>query len=159
MFMKAHIRYDDIKLKTVPMMLDGHTFNIAMTLNAIEKIQEKYGSLDDAMEQISDMAIGVIKEVLCIFVNDAIEREDFIAKSENEKLCITPQKIGSCVGLGNIRYYSNCILAAMNGSLPETEEEEAVDDEGHVTVVTQEMMDALADMDDVPEVIKKQKAE
>lgn len=63
MFMKAHIRYDDIKLKTVPMMLDNRTYNIAMTLNAIEKIQEEYGSLEDAMDKLSDMAIPVIKKL------------------------------------------------------------------------------------------------
>lgn len=159
--MKAHIRYDDIKLKTVPMMLDNRTFNISATLNAVEKIQNKFGSLDDAIDQIGDMAISTIKELILIFIDDAVERGDFEPKlAEGEtSVGITAQKIGSCIGFSNIQYYSKCLMQAISGSLPETEPEASVDDEGNETVVTDEMLAALADMPDDPEPSKNSKAE
>lgn len=87
--MKAHIRYDDIKLKTVPMMFDNRTYNIALTLNVIERIQNKFGSLDKAMDKMSDMSIPVIKELIYMFINDALERDDFTPKLSGMRSVLT----------------------------------------------------------------------
>ncbi len=159
--MKAHIRYDDIKLKTVPMMFDNRTYNIALTLNVIERIQDKFGSLEDAMDKLTDMSVPVIKELIYMFINDAIERDDFTPKlSENEVfLDISATRIGQCIGFNNLSYYSDCILQSMGYSMPESEDEPALDDEGNETIVTDEMIEALADMPDDPEPTKNLKAE
>ena len=47
----------------------------------------------------------------------------------------------------------------MGYSIPETENEPALDDEGNETIVTDEMIEALADMPDDPEPTKNLKAE
>lgn len=145
--MKAHILYDDVKLKTCPMMLGEHTFNVSFTLNAIEDIQHKYGSLDDALEKMEE-SISVLKDMLQILIMDAIEREDYFP--EITDICkITTGYIGSKIGVSNISYYNDCIIQAMGQSLPETVEEPVLDDEGNETVVTQEMLDAIAEIPDV----------
>ena len=159
--MKAHIRYDDIKLKTVPMMFDNRTYNIALTLNVIERIQDKFGSLDKAMDKMSDMSIPVIKELIYMFINDALERDDFTPKLSGDEVGvdISTTKIGQSIGLTNLSYYSDCILQSMDRSIPESEDEPALDDEGNETIVTDEMIEALADMPDDPEPTKNLKAE
>lgn len=147
--MKAHIIYDDVKLKTCPMVLGDNTFNVSFTLNAIDEIQQKYGSLDDALEKM-DESISVLKEMLHILIMDAIEREDYFPDIIDTCM-ITTRYIGSKIGTSNISYYNDCILQAMGQSLPDTEEEPVLDDEGNETVVTQEMLDAIADIPDVPD--------
>ncbi|MBP3446260.1 MAG: hypothetical protein J6K64_03185 [Clostridia bacterium] len=159
--MKAHIRYDDIKIKTVPTMFDNRTYNIALTLNVIEKIQDKFGSLEKAMNKMTDMSVPVIKELIYMFIKDAIERDDFTPKlsEDNDSIDISTTKIGQCIGLTNLSYYSDCILQSMGESLPESEDEPLLDDEGNETIVTDEMIEALADMPDDPEPTKNLKAE
>lgn len=130
--MKAHVT--DAELKTVELEFDGKTYNVAASLDVIEKVE-------NLSEKELESVIGT-KKIISWLINDAIARKN-LKNGEHEK-AIPLEHFGLLIGKGNLDYYSEAMkevlgLSAEN-SLPE------LDDEGNEIVVTEEMVEEFGEL-------------
>ena len=130
--MKAHIT--DAELKTVELEFDGKIYNIAASLDVIEKVE-------NLSEKELDSVTGT-KKIISWLVNDAIARKN-LKNGEHEK-AIPLEYFGLLIGKSNLEYYSEAMKEVLgfsaDGSSPE------LDDEGNEIVVTDEMVEEFGEL-------------
>lgn len=130
--MKAHIT--DAGLKTVELEFDGKIYNVAASLDVIEKVE-------NLSEKELDSVTGT-KKIISWLVNDAIARKN-LKNGEHEK-AIPLEYFGLLIGKSNLEYYSEAMKEVLgfsaDGSSPE------LDDEGNEIVVTDEMVEEFGEL-------------
>lgn len=130
--MKAHIT--DSELKTVELEFDGKIYNVAASLDVIEKVE-------NLSEKELDSVTGT-KKIISWLVNDAIARKN-LKNGEHEK-AIPLEYFGLLIGKSNLEYYSEAMKEVLgfsaDGSSPE------LDDEGNEIVVTDEMVEEFGEL-------------
>lgn len=130
--MKAHIT--DAELKTVELEFDGKIYNVAASLDVIEKVE-------NLSEKELDSVTGT-KKIISWLVNDAIARKN-LKNGEHEK-AIPLEYFGLLIGKSNLEYYSEAMKEVLgfsaDGSSPE------LDDEGNEIVVTDEMIEEFGEL-------------
>lgn len=130
--MKAHIT--DAELKTVELEFDGKIYNVAASLDVIEKVE-------NLSEKELDSVTGT-KKIISWLVNDAIARKN-LKNGEHEK-AIPLEYFGLLIGKSNLEYYSEAMKEVLgfsaDGSSPE------LDDEGNEIVVTDEMVEEFGEL-------------
>lgn len=137
----------ETKERRVPLTIGGKTYNVALTLNCIEQLQERYGDLNNVFESSSE--VGQLKWILSVLINDAV---DSYNDDHDDKLdYISEAYIGRKIDIGNIGEYTNVLMRAFGVSLP-TAEDSPEDDELNAAV------DAVAKAEGLDE-LKNSKAE
>lgn len=130
--MKAHIT--DSELKTVELEFDGKIYNVAASLDVIEKVE-------NLSEKELDSVTGT-KKIISWLVNDAIARKN-LKNGEHEK-AIPLEYFGLLIGKSNLEYYSEAMKEVLgfsaDGSSPE------LDDDGNEIVVTDEMVEEFGEL-------------
>ena len=130
--MKAHIT--DSELKTVELEFDGKIYNVAASLDVIEKVE-------NLSEKELDSVTGT-KKIISWLVNDAIARKN-LKNGEHEK-AIPLEYFGLLIGKSNLEYYSEAMKEILgfsaDGSSPE------LDDDGNEIVVTDEMVEEFGEL-------------
>lgn len=130
--MDAHIQ--DTKLSTVELEFDGKIYDVAASLDVLDKVE----SLPE--EEIE--SIKSIKKIIAWLVNDAIARKN-LKNGEYEK-AIPTEFFGLLIGKSNIGYYSKVIERVLDISA-ENESSE-LDEEGNEIVVTEEMTEEFGEL-------------
>lgn len=130
--MKAHIT--DAELKTVELEFDGKTYNVAASLDVIEKVE-------NLSEKELESVIGT-KKIISWLINDAIARKN-LKNGEHEK-AIPLEHFGLLIGKGNLEYYSEAMKEVLGLSAENSSPE--LDDEGNEIVVTDEMVEEFGEL-------------
>lgn len=119
----------ETKERRVPLTIGGKTYNVALTLNCIEQLQERYGELENVFGASSE--VKQLKWILAVFINDAVDayNDDHDVKLEH----VTESYIGRKIDIGNISEYTDVLMQTFGVSLP-TAEELPEDDELNAAV-------------------------
>lgn len=114
----------DLKPKGIEITINGVNRRIMFTLNAIDKIQEKYGKpLHEVIDEITkfDLSNHVLRDVLLILLEDEAERENarntYYMPEE-----MTEKEMGWFLSLENQVEVTKLVLMAYGVSLPEPDE-------------------------------------
>lgn len=119
----------ETKERRVPLTIGGRTYNVALTLNCIEQLQERYGDLNNVFEASSE--VKQLKWILAVLINDAVDayNDDHDDKLEH----ISEAYIGRKIDIRNIDEYTNILMQTFGVSLP-TVEGDPEDDELNAAV-------------------------
>lgn len=111
------------------MTIGGRTYDIALTLNCIEKFQAKYGDLENVFDASGE--VRELKWILAVLINDAVDayNDDHDDKLEH----VTEGFVGRKIDINNIKAYTDVLLQTFGASLP-TAEELPEDDELNAAV-------------------------
>lgn len=117
--MKARV-ISNVKERNVDFELGGKTYPVSLTLNCIELLQEKYGSLEAAFD--SSSSVKELKFIFKVLLDEAVEIFNETA-SEDEKLeKVTESFIGRKINVGNLDYYISLLADVFEISLPEDDD-------------------------------------
>lgn len=113
----------DLRPRGVPITVHGEDRSLLFTLNAIDKIQEKFDrTLSEVIDDIVkfDLSDHVLRDVLLILLEDEEERESKNQQHLREK--ISEKELGWFLGLDNQAAVTALVLKAYGVSLPEPDE-------------------------------------
>lgn len=130
--MKAHIT--DSELKTVELEFDGKKYNVAASLDVIEKVE-------NLSEKELESVTGT-KKIISWLVNDAIARNNL--KNGTHEKAIPLEYFGLLIGRSNLEYYSEAMKEVLGVSAESSSPE--LDDEGNEIVVTDEMVEEFGEL-------------
>ncbi len=130
--MDAHIQ--DTKLSTVELEFDGKTYDVAASLDVLDKVE---GLSDEEFESIKS-----VKKIIAWLVNDAIARKN-LKNGEHEK-AIPIEFFGLLIGKSNIGYYSKVIEEVLD--ISSENEFSELDEEENEIVVTEEMTEEFGEL-------------
>jgi hypothetical protein len=130
--MKAHIT--DSELKTVELEFDGKKYNVAASLDVIEKVE-------NLSEKELESVTGT-KKIISWLVNDAIARNNL--KNGTHEKAIPLEYFGLLIGKSNLEYYSEAMKEVLGVSAESSSPE--LDDEGNEIVVTDEMVEEFGEL-------------
>lgn len=109
----------DMRQEYKMVSIGGRTYEIALTLNVIDRLQDKYGSISEAFAATAKP--DGFCDVLMELINDNLE----LHNEENpEDLWkpLTKAYIGRSVTAHNLREINDAILAAFDASIPKGSE-------------------------------------
>lgn len=91
--------------------LGGKKYDIIFNLNILEMICQEYGELKNMTDALTDSskAVGVLKKVLAIMINQALALARFQGK-EKVPEDITEWYVGTCLNIPDIAKYSEHII-------------------------------------------------
>lgn len=98
-----------LKSGAYPVILNGEEYGLLFSLNALDAIQDKFGSFDKLDEVFNSDNASWIKDtkwLLALLINEARLAED-----ESAEL-LTEDKVGRMVHAGNLQDIQNAIFAA-----------------------------------------------
>lgn len=130
--MDAHIK--DTKLSTTELEFDGKTYDVAASLDVLDKVESLP---EEELESIKS-----IKKIIAWLVNDAIARKN-LKNGEHEK-AIPIEFFGLLIGKSNIGYYSEVIEKVLG--IPSEDKSPELDEEGNEIVVTEEMTEEFGEL-------------
>lgn len=101
----------EVKRQPVKITLtDGVERELKFTLNALAELEERYGTVDEAFEQLNKNSI---KAVRCIMWAALIHEDD----------TLTEQQVGNLIDIDYLEDLMNSLGAAMGEDLPEPEQD------------------------------------
>jgi ATP-dependent protease HslVU (ClpYQ) ATPase subunit len=98
----------DIKQKGIEIELDK-TRHLIFDLNALCELEEKYGTMDNAMQELYKGSMKAVRYMLYLAL-------------QNEDEALTEKSVGKLINLNNIDNVSKALSTAMGVSLPENDE-------------------------------------
>jgi hypothetical protein len=96
---------NDMKVKKVPVLLDKER-HLVFDLNAICELEDKFGSVKKAFDEMSKGSMKVMRTFLWA---------GLIHDDEN----LTEKQVGALIGMSNIQEISKKVEEAVSESLPE----------------------------------------
>lgn len=113
----------DIKgnAEIVTVSIGGKERTIKYDMNAFAELEKMYGSVDAAMESLSEGSISSIKKILWAgLIHDEVETFDEFT-GEPLKYKLTPYQLGAMIGLGELNEVSGQLTKAMIAAMPNPE--------------------------------------
>lgn len=104
----------DVKSEFVRLTLDGREYEIALTLGVIDVLQDKYGSLSDALDASAESE--GFRFVLAAMLNDYIEYHN--AEKGTDWKTVTEAWVGRHVTLRNLGEVNAAVMRAFLLSAP-----------------------------------------
>lgn len=99
---------DKVKIKPIPIELDKAR-TIVFDLNAYAELEDKYGSIEKAMEALETGSIKAVRAVLWAGL-----------LHEDEKL--TEKQVGAMIGMQEMKTLTQSIMDGISSSMPVPEE-------------------------------------
>lgn len=96
------------KVQTITLR-DGVERELRFTLNAMAELEDKYGSVDKAFEQLENNSFKAVRFILWAGLID------------NDPT-LTEQKVGSLIDMNDLGELMKTLTASMNADMPEPEE-------------------------------------
>lgn len=125
-----------LKSGAYPVTLNGEEYGLLFSLNALDAIQDKFGSFDKLGEVFNSSNVSWIKDtkwLLALLIN-----EERLAENESAEL-LTEDRVGRMVHAGNLTDIQNAIFAAFSrgtaGDEPTEAGENEEDNEGNSQAV------------------------
>ena len=92
---------------------DGVEREVSFSLNAMADLEEKYGSIDAAFEQVQNNKISAIRFLLWVLLNNDANEE------------ITEREVGALINLQNLEELISTVMDYMEESMPAIQEMQA----------------------------------
>lgn len=116
----------DVKIHAANLELCGKVYPLQLTFNAIDELQEKYGSVEDALKKSA--GIKDLIEIIRILVCEACDiHNDDHPDDVWEKP--TARKIGRMVTCDNVDEVNDALFKCFGLSLPEAENDKGGEEE------------------------------
>ncbi len=96
---------NDVKIKDIEITLNGEVHHLRFTLNAFAELEEAYGSIDKALEQLNKGSIKAIRKLL--WAGLLCENKD-----------IQEYDVGNMVDTSNIKEFADTIAKALQSAMP-----------------------------------------
>lgn len=127
------INMSALKSGAYPVTINGKEYGLLFSLNALDEVQEKFGSYDKLDEVFNDENPDLFKDMrwlLALLINEAILAEDENAQTLDEK------KVGRMIHAGNLKEIQDAIFKSfargtMGDDEPEEDREEEKTEEGN----------------------------
>ncbi len=121
--------------RSVPFELGGRTYDLTLTLNALDEIQTEFG----ALENIDLEALGTLKRLFAILINEAVD--DHNDENAEKWEHVDERYVGRKLTIDSINDAVDVIIRVFGVSLPDAPEAEGE--------ITDEMREALAGLPDL----------
>ncbi len=109
----------NVKQEPTILTLSGRDYPLVLTFNVIDQLQEKYGSIDDALQKSEK--IGVLTNIIWMLVAESAEIHN--DNNPNDVWEIpTERKVGRMLNLGNVDEVNAALLAVFKLSLPSADD-------------------------------------
>ena len=92
---------------------DGVEREVSFSLNAMADLEERYGSIDAAFEQVQNNKISAIRYLLWVLLNNDANEE------------ITERQVGALINLQNLEDLISTVMDYMEESMPAIREMQA----------------------------------
>lgn len=109
----------DVKSEYAKLTLGGREYEIALTLGVIDALQDKYGSLSDALDRTSD--VRDFRFILTAMLNDYIEYHN--AERGTNWPLLSEAAVGRQITVRNITEVNEAMVRAFMVSIPHGEED------------------------------------
>lgn len=111
----------DVKIGYIDYELNGRVYPLALTLNVIDALQDRYKNLDKVLDE--SKKLKEVKWVLAQLINDSIDNhnDDHPDKWEH----VTEAWVGRKIKSYNILQARKCIMDVFLLSIPKSEDEDA----------------------------------
>lgn len=116
-----------IKDGRMPVELNGKTYYLLFSLNALDEMQDRFGGydkLDKAFDQSNPTMIKDLRWLLTLIINEGMEEGE---------TPLTEQQVGKLIHIGNLPQIKDTIFSAFVYSTNGGEEKEATDGEADTT--------------------------
>lgn len=116
-----------IKDGRMPVELNGKTYYLLFSLNALDEMQDRFGGydkLDKAFDQSNPTMIKDLRWLLTLIINEGMEEGE---------TPLTEQQVGKLIHIGNLPQIKDAIFSAFVHSTNGGEEKEAADGEADTT--------------------------
>lgn len=116
-----------IKDGRMPVELNGKTYYLLFSLNALDEMQDRFGGydkLDKAFDQSNPTMIKDLRWLLTLIINEGMEEGE---------TPLTEQKVGKLIHIGNLPQIKDAIFSAFVYSTNGGEEKETADGEADTT--------------------------
>lgn len=107
----------------MPVELNGKTYYLLFSLNALDEMQDRFGGydkLDKAFDQSNPNMIKDLRWLLTLIINEGMEEGE---------TPLTELQVGKLIHIGNLPQIKDAIFAAFVYSTNGGEEKEAADEE------------------------------
>ncbi|MFZ3172077.1 MAG: hypothetical protein WA118_08865 [Carboxydocellales bacterium] len=101
---------DDVKIKPITVVLDKER-SLVFDLNAICELEEKYGSMQGAMDAMSKGSMKAVRTLL-------------YAGLKHEDDSLTEEIVGKLIDISNMAFVGDALNSAVSLSLPSGNDEE-----------------------------------
>lgn len=111
---------DKIRAKSFRLLLGGKERTLRYDLNAFAELEERYGTIEKAMQGLESGSIKAVRLLLWA----GVLHEHMVLDSQGRKTdeyTITPTEVGSWINISELPDLSGTIKAAMTNALPEEE--------------------------------------
>lgn len=111
----------DVRNKTAALELKGRVYELSLTLNLIDILQERYGDMSEVFEQAKN--IKELRWILWVFLAEATEIHN---DDHPEALWpeLTEKQVGRMITADNMHQMNEALLKAFRISVPESDEAE-----------------------------------
>ena len=116
-----------IKDGRMPVELNGKTYYLLFSLNALDEMQDRFGGydkLDKAFDQSNPTMIKDLRWLLTLIINEGMEEGE---------TPLTEQQVGKLIHIGNLPQIKDAIFSSFVYSTNGGEEKEAADGEADTT--------------------------
>lgn len=113
---------EQVKHQPVYIQLNGEQKRLKFDMNSFGELEKRFGSIDKAMESLSEGKLSDIKLILWAGLLHAHVEEFDEESGEPIRYNITPYQVGSGIEMHDLPTISEALAKAMGASLP-TEEE------------------------------------
>ena len=111
----------------MPVELNGKTYYLLFSLNALDEMQDRFGGydkLDKAFDQSNPTMIKDLRWLLTLIINEGMEEGE---------TPLTEQQVGKLIHIGNLPQIKDAIFSAFAYSTNGGEEKETADGEADTT--------------------------
>lgn len=106
------------KQKAITVNINGKDFNIFYDLNAYSELENRYGSIDKAMDELSKGSLKALRIILWAgLIHDNTVFDDFTG--EPVSYGITIGEVGRMLSMQNMKEITENLTKAITDSMPE----------------------------------------
>ena len=115
----------DVKNMTAPLEIGGRTYNITLTLNVIDALQDRYGDLNNVAQKAQD-----VRELVWIITELINESVDNYNDDHDDKLeHIDSKWVGRKVNKDNLAEINQVLLTTFGLAMPKSSEDSDIDED------------------------------
>ena len=104
----------ETKERRLPLTIGGRTYNIALTLNCIEQLQDRYGDLERVFDASAE--VKQLKWIFAVLINDAVDA--YNDEHDTKMEYVSEAFVGRNIDMTNISDYTNILMQTFGASLP-----------------------------------------
>jgi hypothetical protein len=98
----------DVRIKNIPILVDGKEHQLRFTLNAFAELEDAYGSVDAAMKTLQSGSMKAVRKLLWA---------GLLHEDEN----LTEKQVGNMLDTSNLQEFTQALTNALGVAMPDAE--------------------------------------